>query len=339
MIASLRGRALSVIMAVAVALGLAVVAGGTQQAHAAHRDWLRPDNTGTCEWDPVGWWVQRCDVWSPAMGRNIPVQIQPAKNGGNAGLYLLDGLRATDHTSAWVSDVNAARTYVEHNITLVMPVGGKSSFYADWQAPAKYNPHDIVNYKWETFLTAELPFYLEQHFGVARNNNSIAGLSMGAGAALTLAAKHNHQFRQALSFSGFLTTTVLGAQTFMRFAMLDAGGFNINAMYGSIFNPKRFANDPLMLIPQLRNTDVYISAASGIPGAPDLQNYLPQHQAVGAALEVASLFTTRVWESAARLQGLNPTVDYPGLGMHNWLQFGHQLERSKPQVLNVMNAW
>ncbi|HDM2782669.1 TPA: hypothetical protein PZN16_003153, partial [Staphylococcus aureus] len=117
-------------MAVAVALGLAVVAGGTQQAHAAHRDFLRADNTGTCEWDQVGWWVQRCDVWSQSMGRNIPVQIQPAKNGGNAGLYLLDGLRATDRTNAWVNDVNAARTYEPHNITLVMPVGGESSFYA-----------------------------------------------------------------------------------------------------------------------------------------------------------------------------------------------------------------
>ena len=28
------------------------------------------------------------------MGRNIPVQIQPAGRGGNAGLYLLDGMRA-----------------------------------------------------------------------------------------------------------------------------------------------------------------------------------------------------------------------------------------------------
>ncbi len=339
MTASIRGRVLSVIMAVAVALGLAVVAGGTQQAHAAHRDFLRADSTGTCEWDQVGWWVQRCDVWSQSMGRNIPVQIQPAKNGGNAGLYLLDGLRATDRTNAWVNDVNAARTYEPHNITLVMPVGGESSFYADWQAPAKYDPNEPVNYKWETFLTSELPAYLESNFGVARNNNSIAGLSMGAGSALTLAAKHNDQFRQALSFSGYLTTTVPGAQTFMRFAMLDAGGFNINAMYGSLFNPKRFQNDPLLLIPQLRNTDVYISAATGIPGDLDRQRYLPEHQAAGAALEVGSRITTHVWEGAARLQGLNPTVDYPAQGMHNWLQFGYQLEKSKPQVLNVMNAW
>ena len=179
---------------------------------------------------------------------------------------------------------------------------------------------------------------MERNFGVARNNNSIAGLSMGAGAALTLAAKHPNQFRQAMSYSGFLTTTVPGAQTMMRFAMLDAGGFNINAMYGSLFNPKRFQNDPLLLIPKLRNTNLYISAASGIPGAGD-SHYLPQHQAAGAALEFGSNITTRAWEGAARLQGLNPTVSYPAQGLHNWEQFGYQLNRSKPQVLNVMNAW
>ena len=55
--------------------------------------------------------------------------------------------------------------------------------------------------------------------------------------------------------------------------------------------------------------------------------------------EVGSNITTRVWEGAARLQGLNPTVSYPAQGLHNWEQFGYQLNRSKPQVLNVMNAW
>ena len=70
----LRTRVLSVVAVIAVALGLVVTA-GTQEASAANRDWLRGDATGACEWDRVGYWVQRCDVWSQAMGRNIPVQI------------------------------------------------------------------------------------------------------------------------------------------------------------------------------------------------------------------------------------------------------------------------
>lgn len=164
---------------------------------------------------------------------------------------------------------------------------------------------------------------------------------MGATAAITLAGKHPEQFRQALSYSGYLTTTLPGAQTFMRLALLDAGGFNINAMYGSIINPKRFSNDPFNLIPDLaaHGTDVYVSAASGIPGPVDQQRYRPEHIAAGVALEGFANGTTRLWELKARAMGVRLQTNYPAQGLHNWEQFGYQLERSKPQVLNVMNAW
>ncbi|MDD7582961.1 alpha/beta hydrolase [Corynebacterium sp. 32222D000AT] len=330
-------RVTAVVAAILMVVTMLAVA-GPQRAEAAPRDYLRADATGHCDWDRVGWWVQRCDVWSQSMGRNIPVQIQPAKRGGNAGLYLLDGLRATDRTNAWVNDVNAAATYEPHNITLVMPVGGESSFYADWEGPATYDLTNPVNYKWETFLTQELPGYLERNFGVARNNNSIAGLSMGATSAMVLASKHPNQFRQAMSFSGYLTTTLPGAQTFMRLAMLDAGGFNINAMYGTLISPRRFANDPFHLTSGLRGKDVYVSAASGIPGPGD-EKYLPQHQASGAALEAFAMVSTRLYELKARADGVNLTTDYPNVGLHNWNQFGRQLDKTKPRVLNVMNAW
>lgn len=308
------------------------------QASAANRDVLRADATGTCEWDPVGWWVQRCDVWSPSMNRTVPVQIQPAKNGGNAGLYLLDGLRATEFTNAWLHDVNAAQMYEPHNITLVMPIGGAGSFYMDWEGPATYDYDNPIKYQWETFLTGELPGYLEHHFGVARNNNSIIGLSMGGSAAITLAGKHPDQFRQAMSYSGYLNYTFPGAHSFMRLALLDAGGFNINAMYGSLVSPRRFQSDPMNQISGLRNTDVYISAASGIPSEAD-KNIPWNIQLSGMLLEGFSRLTTRTWEAKARAMGINVTSDYPAQGEHNWIQFGGQLAKTKERVLNHMNAW
>lgn len=331
-------RRLVAFLAAILVVGSLLVAVGAPRAAAAPRDVLRADATGQCTWDEVGWWVQRCDVWSQSMGRNIPVQIQPAKRGGNAGLYLLDGLRATDRTNAWVNDVNAAQLYEPYNITLVMPVGGAASFYADWQGPATYDLEDPVNYKWETFLTSELPGYLERNFGVARNNNSIIGLSMGGTSALTLAGKHPDQFRQAMSYSGFLTTSLPGAQTFMRLALLDAGGFNLNNMYGSVISPRRFANDPFNQTTGLRGKDVYVSAASGIPGPAD-RNYPANLQASGAVLEAFSMATTRLWELKARATGVNLTTDYPATGLHNWEQFGYQLAKTKNRVLDVMNAW
>ena len=219
------------VTAVAAASVLAVAGQGV--ATAGPRDWLRPDATGACEWDGVGFWVQRCDVFSPAMNRNITVQIQPAQRGGNAGFYLLDGARATERANAWTTDSNAPELYANHNITLVMPVGGQGTFYQDWLRPANYTG-DGPLFKWETFLTKELPAYLEGNFGVARNNNSIAGLSMGGTAALNLAARNPAMFKQAMSWSGYLTMSGPGMSTLVRLAMLDLGGFNVNNMYGSM---------------------------------------------------------------------------------------------------------
>ncbi|MDY5785066.1 alpha/beta hydrolase family protein [Corynebacterium sp.] len=331
----MKRAAIALLVTLGTALGLIA---GAPNAAAANRDWLRADATGTCDWDAVGYWVQRCDVWSPAMNRNIPVQIQPASRGGNAGLYMLDGLRATDRTSAWVHDVNAAETYADSNITLVMPVGGTASFYADWQAPATYDFDNPVIYKWETFLTQELPVYLQDNFGVARNNNSLLGLSMGGTAAMNIAAKYPGQFRQVLSFSGYLATTFPGSQTAMRAALLDGGLYNLNAMYGSVINPRRFENDPFLNMGGLRNTDVYISAGSAIPGPQDA-GYPSDLVTAAVGLEVYSNLTTRLWALKARAMGLQFTEVYTPTGIHNWQQFGSQMQATKGRVLDVMNAW
>lgn len=319
---------------VAMLLGTSLIVTGAGTAQAANRDVLRAG----CIWDTHNWWVQRCDVWSEANGRNIPVQIVAATQGGNAAYYMLDGLRATNHSNAWLVDRNAAETFEGDNITLVMPVGGKGSFYADWDGPATYDLENPVNYQWETFLTRELPAYLQQNFGVDPTNNAISGLSMGGTAALNLAAKHPGQFKQVLSFSGYPTTTVPGAQTALRVALLDAGGFNLNAMYGSIVNPRRYENDPFLNMGNLRGKDIYVSAATGIPGPQDANNP-PQYTASGMPLEMLARATTTAWAFKAKAEGIPIAENYPATGIHNWTEFSSQMHKTKPRVLDVMNAW
>ncbi|WPF66021.1 MULTISPECIES: alpha/beta hydrolase family protein [unclassified Corynebacterium] len=326
---------MAVVAAMLTALGVMTV--GAEQAHAANRDGLRPDATGTCEWDPHGYWVQRCDVWSPSMGRNIAVQIQPAGRGGNAGLYFLDGLRATEETNGWMGVPNAPAVFENDNVTLVMPVGGPGSFYADWNAPAQYDANDPVNYQWETFLSQELPPYLQQHFGVSPSNNSVLGISMGATGAMTLAANHPNQFRQVFSLSGYLTNTLPGAQSLMRVAMMQVG-LNINDMYGSVISPRRFANDPFFNMEGLRGTDVYVSAASGLAAPVDYQ-LPPQDIAAGSPLETLSRASSQMWTSKARVTGINVTENYPAVGLHNWNLWVDQLNNHvRPRVLEVMGA-
>ncbi|AIU33610.1 MULTISPECIES: alpha/beta hydrolase [Corynebacterium] len=329
-------KATATLTAVATAAALTVV--GTGVASAGPRDWLRPDATGHCEWDAANYWVQRCDVASPAMGHNVTVQIQPAGRGGNAALYLLDGARASDAANAWTFDASAQTMFVDNNITLAMPVGGAGSFYTDWAAPSGIGSVGQV-FKWETFLTQELPAYLEAHFGVARNNNSIGGLSMGATAAMNLAALHPEQFRQVLSYSGYLAMTAPGMYSLLGLALLEVGGLSINSMYGSFFSPRRVQLDPLFNMRGLDGKDVYVSAASGAWGGPDIENYSFKDRVNGSILEVASRLSTKIWEAKAKGFGLNYTADYPAVGIHNWLQWNYQLAITKERILNVMNAW
>lgn len=311
---------------------------GAGVASAANRDWLRPDATGTCEWDGAGYWVQRCDVYSPSMQRNIPVLVQPSQRGGDAGFYLLDGMRAEDHQTGWVLFSDAPATYADSNINLIMPIGGAGSFYSDWVAPPALGSADNRLYMWETFLTSELPAYLQTNFGVNPHRNSIAGLSMGGTAALNLASRHPHMFQQALSFSGYLHTTMPGYYTLSRMAMLSAGGFNINSQFGSYFNPERFAQDPFWNMGGLRGKDIYVSAATGLWGPGDVNMSL-WNLTVGWMLESAARTSTVMWEMKARAEGLNPTVDYPPSGVHNWPLWTDQLHRTKGRVLDVMGAW
>ncbi|AZA10520.1 alpha/beta hydrolase [Corynebacterium gerontici] len=332
---ALAKKSTATLAAVATAATISVVGAGTASA-AGHRDWLRPDATGTCDWDGVQFWVQRCDVWSPANGRNITVQIQPSQRGGNAALYLLDGARAPETYNAWAVDARAMEKFVNNNITLVMPVGGAGTFYTDWAGPQGFLGGPTP--KWETFLTQELPAYLQAHFGVNPNNNSIGGLSMGATAAMNLAANHPAKFRQVLSYSGYLTTAVPGAFAIMGLVMWDVAQLNVNNMYGSIMSPRRAELDPYTNLEGLRGKDVYVSAASGIWGPAEIGQPI-QGLMVGSALEASANASTRYWEPKARAMGLNVTSNYPLIGIHNWPQWDYQLAITHDRILDVMNAW
>src|SRR3569833_2203824 len=92
-------------------------------------------------------------VPSAAMGRDIQVQFQ---GGGPHAVYLLDGLRARDDRNGWDIETGAFSWFDGSGVSVVMPVGGMSSFYTDWYRPAVGNGTTQTN-KWEPFLTSELP--------------------------------------------------------------------------------------------------------------------------------------------------------------------------------------
>ena len=60
-------------------------------------------------------------------------------------VWALDGLRARDDESGWTIETNILNQYADRNVNLIMPVGGESSFYSDWEQ-ADRGKH----YMWET---------------------------------------------------------------------------------------------------------------------------------------------------------------------------------------------
>lgn len=330
-----RGRA-----AAAATLAAATAVAGavtfTDEAQAAgDRGVLRPG----CTWDAYNYYTQYCQVHSDAMGKDIPVQIVASTNGGDKALYLLDGLRSPQDASDWVGKGNAPRVFEGSNVNLVIPGGGTASFYTDWQRPS-LSANGPFNYKWETFLTQELPVYLEQNFGISRTGNSIAGLSMGASAALSLAYNHRDQFGQAISFSGYLHTTAPGMNTAITLAMLDAGGYSNLDMWGLPLSPERVRNDPYLNMDKMAGLDLLITASAGEPGVPGdtapLYNESPH--VGGAGLEVLSRLSTEEFERKARSEGLAVTFQYADRGVHDWPTWERNLADARSRIEAFLGA-
>ena len=139
-------------------------------------------------------------------------------------------------------------------LSVVMPVGGQSSFYSDWYKPACSKSGACQTYKWETFLTQELPAYLASAKQVKPTGSAAVGLSMAGSAALTLAIYHPDQFPYAASLSGFLNLSEGWWPMLVNTSMGDAGGFKSDDMWGPSSDPAWKRNDPMVNIATLVST-------------------------------------------------------------------------------------
>lgn len=131
---------------------------------------------------------------------------------------------------------------------------------------------------------------------------------MGGGSALMPAAYHPDQFRYAASYSGYLNTMGPGMPAGLRAAMLEAGGFNIDAMWGSAGGPRWQRDNPMEFAGLLHahGTRLWISTGNRSPGPHDAVAG-PEgayHLTNSEVLEAISLSDTRVFQ--ARWDGFGP---------------------------------
>ena len=280
--------------------------------------------------------VEQLDVPSPAMGRNIRVAFQ---GGGPHAVYLLDGLRAQDDANGWDINTAAFEWYFQSGLSLVMPVGGQSSFYTDWYRPTTARA-GTVTYKWETFLTQELPTYLAANKGIAPTGNAVVGLSMSGGAALTLAAFHPTQFIFAGSLSGFLNPSQGLWPTMIGFSMKDAGGFNSTDMWGVASDPAWRRNDPMVNLPTLvaNNTAIWVYCGNGRSSDLDVPGDFGVRYSA-QFLENITISTNKEFQKKyLALGGRNAIFNFPNDGTHSWGYWGAQLQAMKPDLQRVLGA-
>ncbi|MVU79980.1 esterase family protein [Nocardia sp. ET3-3] len=305
--------------------------------------------TASAAFDPAAF-----DFWVDSAMGPIKTRVLRAADGNtDRVVYALDGMRAREDLNGWEIETTVAEAMAAANINVVMPVGGQSSFYADWNAPSSFfgippgtgsantgsgvtdalsgGPGKSYRYTWESFLTNDLRWALRDRLGFNPNRNGVFGLSMGGSAALTLAAYHPDQFSFAGAFSGYLNISAPGMREAIRLAMVDAGGYNVDSM-APPWGPQWLRMDPFVFAPRLiaNNTRLYISAASGLPTAQDGPN---MGTANGMALEALALANTRAFQvRMATLGATNVDYSFPAYGIHAWNNWQDEAYRMLPAL-------
>ncbi|GAC1395700.1 MAG: alpha/beta hydrolase family protein [Mycobacterium sp.] len=280
--------------------------------------------------------VEYLDVPSPSMGRSIKVEFQ---GGGPHSVLLLDGLRAQDDASGWDINTSAFEWFYQSGISVIMPVGGQSSFYSDWYQPA-VGSAGTVTYKWETFLTQELPAWLGSNKGQVPTGNAVVGLSMSGSAAFTFAIWHPTQFIFASSLSGFLNPSQGLWPTLIGVSMKDAGGFNATNMWGPTTDPAWRRNDPMVNINTLvaNNTAIWVYCGNGVTSDLDDGSNLG-NQYSAQFLENITLSTNKDFQQKyVAAGGHNGVFNFPPDGTHSWGYWGSQLQAMKPDLVRIINV-
>lgn len=152
-----------------------------------------------------------CDFFSDALELNVTIRVilpQPTathahhfpegmdQSPPHPTLYLLHGLG--DNSSAWTRQTSIERYVWKKNLAVVMPEVHRS-FYADM----------VMGNKYWTFITEELPVVARRFFPLSdkREDNFVAGLSMGGYGAFKWALAYPERIAAAASLSGALDRT------------------------------------------------------------------------------------------------------------------------------------
>lgn len=149
-----------------------------------------------------------CDFFSEALQLSTAMDVilplrkwgsrSNTNRAGHPTLYLLHGL--SDCQTTWQRRTSIERYVEELDLAVVMPAVQRS-FYTDM----------AIGYRYWTFISQEVPYVARSlfHLSAERQDNFVAGLSMGGYGAFKLALSYPGSYAAAASLSGALDLAFL----------------------------------------------------------------------------------------------------------------------------------
>ncbi len=299
-------------------------------------------------------WVQQVDhknvlsfkVFSPSMGRDIPVAVIPATDGNGRRvqqaptLYLLNGAGGAEQDQDWLTMATTVNYFKGKRVNVVIPQAGAFSYYTDWLDNNVRSPYLNGPQKWETFLTKELPDPIERTMK-ANDKRAIAGFSMSGTSALLLPQHNPGMYKAAASFSGCAATSSPHAYNYARLTV-NRGGAQPEQMWGPMGGKYNRWNDALLGAEKLRGTKLYISTATGLAGRQDQVTYLTGQglppvaaQANAAVLQIEggvieAAINQCSHDLRAKLEALKIPAHYEfrNVGTHSWSYWRSDMEKA-----------
>lgn len=276
-------------------------------------------------------------VYSPSMGREIPLQVIRAADTSvpQPTLYLLNGAGGGEDGANWLNQTKILDFLADKNVNVVIPAQGMFTYYTDW---IQEDPV-VGRAKWQTFLTRELPPVVDRALDTT-GVNAIAGLSMAGTSVLDLAIQAPGLYRGVASYSGCAQTSDPMGQAFLRTVVEVMGETDARNMWGPYDDDEWRRHDPTVNAEGLRGISLYVSNGSGLPGpyenpmlprsaqAPELHEQV----LVGGVIEAATnLCTQRLAERLEELE-IPATFHFREDGTHSWGYWEDELKRSWPQI-------
>ncbi|WP_416367397.1 alpha/beta hydrolase [Nocardia terpenica] len=289
------------------------------------------DGSAILDVQPLGGRQYNVTVYSAAMNKPVTVWISHP-DGPAPTLYLLNAVDGGETGGPWTARTDVAGFFADKPVNLVVPMGGRASYYTDWVADDPV----LGRNKWSTFLLHELPPLLQARFQ-ANGRNAVAGTSMSATSALDLAIEAPGMYQAVGSYSGCPRTSDVAARAYVH-SQLGLFGANADNMWGGPDNPAWPAHDPVVNADRLRGVALYVSSGNGGPGSHDTlfdpsiggnPMKLADRLAVGGSMESIVAGCTR--ELLDRLAALGiPATVVSRAGTHAWPYWQDDVHDSWP---------